>query len=541
MEKMRRYHSWGIGLSASVLFFLVGQLLIPLLGIEADEALFASPILEPKSWEYAIRIHHRQFALMLMSYLGTLKTLLYKPLLRWFGTGVWSVREPAVIAGAVSVWLFYLLLRRTVGERAAVVGCCLLAADTMYLLTSVFDWGPVALQHLLLTGGMLLLVRFYQQRSEGSLAVGSFLLGLALWDKALAGWMISGMGAAAVLLFWREIWRVGTPRRIGLAATAFLVGALPLIVYNRATHWNTFRGNVKADASELPVKREVLWQTIHGPGLLGLFTEESRRALAPSPPSGFFQSASASLAEATGHPVFNLIPYGLLLSVMLLPFTRGPDLRAALFAWIAMAIAWVQMILTYHAGGSVHHTILLWPLPYMALAVPLAAMSKRIGRAGMPALAAVTLVLAGSCALVTNEYYYRMARYGGSPAWSDAIFRLASDLKQTTAPVMYCIDWGIIDNLRLIGHGKLPVRDATEHLTPVQPTDADRAAVRSLLEAPGALFIGHTPEIEIFPGDRARLLQAATDSGLRREMVKTISDRAGRPTLEVYRFVAVPR
>jgi hypothetical protein len=539
VEKSIPYKSRGrwVACGACILFFLAGQLLIPLLGIEADEALFASPILQPKSWEYAMRFRHSQLALMLMTYLGTLKTLLYKPLLRWFGTGAWSVREPALLAGAASIWLFYLLLRRTVGERAAVMGSCLLAADTLYLLTSVFDWGPVALQHLLLTGGMLLLVRFYQERREWMVAGGFLLLGLAMWDKALAAWMISGMGIAAVTLFPREIWRVVSARRIGIAALAFLVGALPLLIYNRATHWTTFRANAKTDASEFPGKREVLWQTVRGPGLLGLFTEETRKAPAPCPPSGLFQTASAALAETTGHPVINLVPYGLLASVLLIPLARGGELRAALFAWLAMAIAWAEMALTYHAGGSVHHTILLWPLPYLALAPPLASASRRIGRAGLPALGAVTAILALSSVLVTNEYYYRMVRLGGSPAWSDAIWGLADRLRGTTAPAVYCVDWGIIDNLRLIGHGKLPVRDGTEHTGHPQMTPEDREAVRQMLSVEGALFTGHTKDAELFAGDTDRLLEVAAEAGYRREMLATILDRAGRPTLELYRFV----
>ena len=103
---------------------------------------------------------------MLMSYLGTLKSWIYRPIFQLFGTGVSAMRVPMLLAGAASVWLFYLLLRRIAGERAAVIGCGLLAADSLYLLTICFDWGPVALQHLLLICGMLLLFGFYQERSR---------------------------------------------------------------------------------------------------------------------------------------------------------------------------------------------------------------------------------------------------------------------------------------------------------------------------------------------------------------------------------------
>ncbi len=103
---------------------------------------------------------------MLMSYLGCLKTLIYVPIFKLFGNGPYTVREPALIFGAASVWLFFLLLRRIAGNRAGLVGCWLLATDSLYLLTTCYDWGPVALQHLLIVAGALLLIRFYQTKSN---------------------------------------------------------------------------------------------------------------------------------------------------------------------------------------------------------------------------------------------------------------------------------------------------------------------------------------------------------------------------------------
>lgn len=524
-----------IAAAACAAFFAAGQFFLPLLGIEDDEALFASPILQPKFWEYAIPVGKRQLALMLMTYLGTLKTLLYKPLLHWFGAGVWSVREPALVAGAASIWLFYLLLRRTVGERAAVVGCCLLAADTMYLLTSVFDWGPVALQHLLLTGGMLLAVEFYQQRSRRALAAAFFLFGLAMWDKALASWMLIGMGVAAVIVFWRELRSVVRPGAVAIAVLAFLLGSLPLLVFNGATGWATFHSNVQSDNSELAVKLEVLRQTVSGRVLIGLFTEEGRPTPAPHRPSGPVQKAAFALAGVTGHPLANLTLYGLALALLLTPLARGRDLRAALFAWLALLLAWGQMAFNYHTGGSVHHTILLWPLPYLAMAPPLAAASRRIGRAGLPALAVVTALLAISNALVANEYYVRMVRQGGSVPWTDAIFKLNDYLKGSTVPI-YCVDWGILDNLRLISRGRLYVRDAAEHTSRPVPTPEDRETVRAQLSIPDAVFVVHTPAAEIFPGDTERLLQEASEGGFHAELLAAIPDSFGRPVFQVYRF-----
>ncbi len=176
-----RLHSY-LAILTCLFFWLAGQFFVPLLGIEPDEAIFAGPLMPPKAWHYAIRFGHSHVALMIMSYIGTLKTLLYIPVFRIFRPGLWSLREPMLIAGAAGIWLFYLLLRRVAGSGAGLVGAALLATDSLYLLTTCFDWGPVALQHLLLISGVFLLVGFAQgpkREGSGALAGGRMFSGRA--------------------------------------------------------------------------------------------------------------------------------------------------------------------------------------------------------------------------------------------------------------------------------------------------------------------------------------------------------------------------
>ena len=71
------------------------------------------------------------------------------------------MRVPMLLAGAASVWLFYLLLRRIAGERAALIGCGLLAADSLYLLDHLLRLGsgraaaPAARRRHVAAGGLL--------------------------------------------------------------------------------------------------------------------------------------------------------------------------------------------------------------------------------------------------------------------------------------------------------------------------------------------------------------------------------------------------
>ena len=514
-------------IAACIFFVLAGQPFIPLLGVQNDEALFGYAFLQPRTG-FAVQLGHSRLPLMLMSYLGTLKAWIYRPLFAVLGSGVWTLREPALLAGAASIWLFFLLLRRMAGTRAATIGCGLLAVDALYLLTSCFDWGPVALQHLLLVGGMLLLMRFYQEGGgTGALAGGFFLFGLAMWDKALAVWMLGGLGVAALAILPRQIWRAVTLRRVGIAVLAFAIGALPLIVYNARTRLETFRGQAYSTA-DIAGKARLLRETARGSAMLGWMVNEDWQTPKPHPAKSAMEKASAAAAALAGQPRQSLFFYAFVLALLLAPLARGGDLRAILFAAVAMAVQWIQMALVANGGGSVHHSILLWPLPQMLVAVSFAAASRRLGRFAVPTAAGALAVLMLSGGLLINQYYRAAWRNGGGQNWTDAIYQLSGFLKSAPAGRVYCMDWGMMDSLRLLNRGKLPLD---------LPPELDDRRVRDAAEKPDHIFVAHMPGFEFFPDTNARFVQAAGEAGFRRTQLAVISDSFGKPVYEVYRFV----
>src|SRR5450755_3902650 len=124
-------------------FLMAGCVLLPYAGIQNDEALVAGPIFGPVARDFRIRIFHRDIPLMAMDYVGALKSWLYWPIFRLTQPSPTSLRLPVLLIGALTIWLFYRLLEKIAGPRAAVTGCLLLATDTTFLLTTEFDWGPV--------------------------------------------------------------------------------------------------------------------------------------------------------------------------------------------------------------------------------------------------------------------------------------------------------------------------------------------------------------------------------------------------------------
>ena len=528
---------------ACIFFVLAGCAFIPHLGIQNDEALFGSALYESSGLAYWRWAFGHRLPVMMMSYLGALKTWLYAPIFQIWHPAAASIRVPMLVAAAATVWLLFMLLRRISPVRAALVGALLLATDATYLLTSCFDWGPVALQHLLLTGGVLLLVAFAQGRRLLPLAGGCFLFGLALWDKALSCWMLGGFTVAVLAVYGRDVVRLFTIRRAATAAAAFSLGALPFLLYNLNTEhrWETFRSNTSWAADDLRGKARQAQHSLEGDTLFGWLVREDYEVPKPLPPRTVAQKAVVWLNAATGSPRRSLQGYAWVCSLVLFLWLwrrRGwkGEVRVLAATLICTAVAWIQMALTRNAGGSAHHVVLLWPAPHVFIAVAFGAASVHLRR-GAGVLAAVATLLIASNLLVLNRYYDQTIRNGGAINWTDAMFPLARFVRQVPASGVYATDWGILDSLRLLDGPGLPLRVGSDPVSKPSLDEADRATVHTWVSEPTHIFVGHTEGNEFFPNARKNLLAAAESFGLRREMIQVVNDRHGRPIFEVFRFV----
>ncbi|MGH9659959.1 MAG: hypothetical protein ACRD96_15525, partial [Bryobacteraceae bacterium] len=197
------------------------------------------------------------------------------------------------------------------------------------------------------------------------------------------------------------------------------------------------------------------------------------------------------------------------------------------FCLIAFLTGWGQMLLTKGAGGSVHHVILLWPLPHFLLAAAGAEAARRFPRV----IGLAVALVAGSNVIVTNEHLSAFIRSGPGVVWTDALLPLSHRLSSIEARTVFIVDWGILDPLLVLSEGRLPVRPAQ---------DSDPAVIRAWLETPDAIYVGHTEGNEQSEGARARLQGIAAQAGFRRQILAEIPDRNGRPIFEVVRFVRSP-
>lgn len=514
---------------ASFLFILLSLGMISYGGIQEDEALFSIPFYSVIPREYKIRTSHHDIPIMVMSYVGALKTWIYWPLVHWFGSGVWTVRFPVALLGAVTVFLFYYLIRAAGGPSpafAAAFGALLLATDPVFLLTNTYDWGPVALEHVLLMAGCCLLLSFAKNSSRtGHLAFGFLCFGLALWNKALFVWALSGLFVATVAIFWRELRACLTPRNTGIAVAAFLLGALPFLIFNLRAGNATVSENAHFDFDHLQDKWLQLGRAANGSSLFAFLVDEDSDVPMKPPPSWKGRVAQAVWRVFGEHRETGFFTvFGVILAL-------GPlwwRSRAARFSLVFLIVAWSMMAVTKNAGGAAHHDILLWPFPILFAVSALA----RIPWRWVAAAAASAMLLMNL--LVVNQYLLQFERDGAAQNFTDALFSLDQALPENQT--VYVIDWGMSATAQLNHQGRLHVQSAQNPLTGGAPGTGAAAQLRSMLSDPAAIWVDHVAGKEAFQGVGETLDKFAAGAGYHREPLRTVTDSNGRAVFEIFRF-----
>jgi len=528
----RKLPAWLVPTFSVILFFLAGLALIPFPGLQNDELFFSGPLYFDDAAIYRIQIGATKIPFMVMSYTGALKTWLYAGLFQFLAPTEWSVRIPVLLMGMATIWLTWVWTRRLAGVRAAAVVSVLLATDTIFQLTNTFDWGPVALQHILLMAGLLAVQSWLDRGDRRMLALGFFLWGLGMWDKALLSWPLIGLAVAALCVYPRETFRRLRPVPLAIAVLSFLIGAAPLVWYNIDRRGETASANTKFTTEGFGAKVTALRQTVDGSVLFGYIvypnSAPGRRA-----PHNVVGRAAAAISGFFGvHKTNLMLPAWILGLVCFVILVRSPHWRLMCFLLIATAVAWAQMAFNRGTGGAAHHVILLWPFPVIFIGIAFTEAAARIPRFGTVALTALVALLAAANLLNTNEYVAELATNGGSGGWTDAIYRLAGSVEKSPGTAWFgLVDWGYLNGLRMLHEGDLPV---------FVVADGDPAELKREIETPECVYIQHTEDKQIFPGVNDRLRQAATSLGYSEHIERTLHDRNGRPVFELFRFVKTP-
>lgn len=469
---------------------------------------------------------------MANSYIGAVKTIAFSPVAAVFGISPASVRFFTISIAALGL-LAYAAFARVLFPKGAVaaVATALLASDPSFVFFSRVDFGPSVFMFLLKGVALWQLAVWWRTRRLSSLVVGSFALGLGVYDKANFLWIVVAIPLAALLVRQREVRARIDRRQVTCAAGAFLVGCLPLIVYNLAWPPRTLvpvlhgslhiaGGNKPGGPlTQLHERFRQLVDLLDGTTIVGLLGDLGPRP--PLLPTLCGVAAAAILAASLDRRL-------------------RPRLVVARFVVFAGLLVLLASALT--PGGSyAHHVLLAYPFPHLALAaftVELYSLARlRTGAAAAAALgglAGAAVAAAVGVSVATDaKLLSRLSKTGGSGNFSAAIYDLHRYLAaQGGRRPFVALDWGIYQNLIGLSQGRLRGDELWLELSKRSP---DLVRYRSELTSPTTRYLLHTRESTNFPRARERFFEVVRDSGRRARLAKVVASRDGRRVFEVYR------
>lgn len=476
----------------AIQFFIAAAcVFIPAVGTEDDELLFIPPVYHPERALSTVRIGAHQFPVMLMTYVGADKTILYRHILDRLPPNVWTLRLPAALIGALTLWVLFLSIRRISEPWIATALVWIIATDSVFLLTTTFDWGPVAIQHLLVIIAFWLLAR-----PEPRLFAGGLALGLAFWDKGIAIWTIGAFVLACLLLYWPEVRSRLNRRNLALALLGLALGAAPILRFNIRNHWATFSENTVFSLDQFSQKLLIMWRSLDGSIMFDFLVRGGAPRWASLSPWLIIAGALA----------------------MFLP-GAGRFRRPGLFALISGALIWGSMLFVRSGGVSAHHAVLVWPWPHVfAILIVAAALGE--GPRGKFLFALISIAVVASNIALISSYAVHAWQAGPTDTWSDAYWTLPQTYPGATRVIT--LDWGIQNVATYRTAGTISIEDRTFSGV----TDADLADVTH------TEFLRHTREKEIFHGVNEKFEAAVAARGFQIVTDQVFRDSRGNAVLE---------
>ena len=139
---------WALLAALLVIRIVLSEHLIDEPGLQYDETLFvnAATLQLP-----GVGVAHSVAGIpvMIFPYIGALKSWLYEPIFKVFGTSPTTVRMPAVLAVSVGLGFLYLAVRDLVNRPVAILVFVVLCFDNSVFWLTRDDVGPSALELLL--------------------------------------------------------------------------------------------------------------------------------------------------------------------------------------------------------------------------------------------------------------------------------------------------------------------------------------------------------------------------------------------------------
>ena len=415
----------------------------------------------------------RPFPILVISYLGAVKSWMLVPVFKVFGATMAVLRMANLAFTLVGLWVFMVWVWRLLGAGAAAAAGALLATDPAFFFDGELDWGSAVPSLLCRFAGFALFLSAWRKRRARHAFLAGLILGLGFLNKIDFALILIGVALAGACVFARPFLSLvrANARWAVAGAAGFFLGAGPMIWGLPKILLVQLTVPQPAHPEELAEKLATLRAMYDGSyfyrlmNVGGLF---DHMYLAPSP---------------VWTPLAIVLIASLVVGAVAIIRRRADDGLRRLTAFVLLAGGFVTAgVICLPRAVRIYHAILVIPFPHLAITLAGAVLWRQWGARSAPHLAGrgvLILGLAGLLVLQTlaigqTERLIRQTR--GRGWWSDAIMNLCDQVNHRTDLTIVSLDWGFNEQLDFLTEGahlSEPVWDLMHEKDVVLPTNAD--------------------------------------------------------------------
>lgn len=521
----RIFHKYLVPLISIIVYLILSTFSINNPGLYYDEVLFAETIINPNSAVYSLYFNGEKIPVMIMPYLGALKSWLYLPIYKTIGASPFSIRITSVLIGLFAILLMYNTVHHLFGTKMATVFLLIISTSPAYIFHIRLDWGPVALMMLFKSLSIYYFVKYLKTQKIINILIFGLSIGLGIFDKLTFLWFVIGFFVS--VLFLKPRFNNYIIKHSIFLVISISIGALPFIIYLLKTGsldiFNEPTIKYTELISSLIYKLILFFWTFSGNAVLQIINDHDILK------SCIIHQPNIEMCKfkpnVFGAP-FSLIPFVFILSVFNKSLRKNIYIK---FVFVLSVLVFVQIVISYRARGS-HHLMVLSPFPEFVAVHYIINVIKRVSIRKY----VVSLLILSNIA-TDFKYILNIGMVGGIGLWSSAIYDLSSYIQNEKNAFYIFMDWGFRAPISILTN---PSPESSELFWQFISTGDNEEEINKLHELtidPRAVFVLHQQEYTVFETPRQLFLNMLQRYQLDTNTV-VFNQKSGNPVYQVIKI-----
>ncbi len=448
---------------------------------------------------------------LLMPYVGALKSYITAPIFSLFGVSSLSVRLPMILITAAALLLTYITTKKYFGRSLSLLVLFLLALDSSFIALTRVDFGPVVLGFVAKIAAIYFLSKFIKDQKVQHLIFMIVTLGLGIYHKLDFIWFFNALVFSTAIIYFKDIWRFIKSKKndlrfllIGTAVTGF--GALAGYYFIASKKFNLF-GSLKIFEIDLAVRLQNVFSNLK---------YQINGEL-------FYNNAFGAIHTQTGRYLYIALVVIALIAFILIVFDPAKLLknRKHYFFFVLLLLTTLAQILVTKNAVWPWHTFATYPAITIITAYSLYVIYKYLlvtiksKKAALVIGIGALIFIGGYNLWMSNNYIkiYDQPLY--QIFWSAEIYNLI-DYTQAEANQFVSIDWGTHNQLISFTQERDKYFNESFKLNnkKLKQDAKDAFFAKYLDSSDNFLFILHPKETTLFPVARQNFFDILAEKKL---------------------------